>query len=68
LSPHDIAAGQLFRWRVQFGLDARKTPQFATMTLADGALNQGPALCTSAGSGSAAGRMMAIMMEIAQPA
>jgi len=31
-------------------------PQFATMTLADGAVNQVPALCTFAGSGSAAGR------------
>jgi hypothetical protein len=35
---------QLFRWRVQFGLTVRKTPQLATVLLADGAVNQVPAL------------------------
>jgi transposase-like protein len=41
--PHGIAATQLFRWRVQFGLTVRKTPQLATVILADGAVNQVPA-------------------------
>jgi transposase-like protein len=27
--PHGIATSQLFRWRVQFGLTARKAPQLA---------------------------------------
>jgi hypothetical protein len=34
----------LFRWRVEFGLSARKAPQLATVTLADGATNEVPAL------------------------
>lgn len=34
----------LFRWRVQFGLTARKAPQLATVALADGAANEVPAL------------------------
>jgi hypothetical protein len=29
----------LFRWRVEFGLTARKAPQLATGMLADGATN-----------------------------
>lgn len=41
LPPH-----QLLGWRVQFGLTARKTPQLATVILADGAVNQVPALST----------------------
>jgi len=36
LPPHGIATSQLFRWRVQFGLIARKTPQLAKVILADG--------------------------------
>jgi transposase-like protein len=36
---HGIAIRQLFRWRVQFSLTSRETPQLATMTLADGAVN-----------------------------
>jgi len=41
---HGIATSQLFRWRVQFGLTARKAPQLATVTLADGAASEVPAL------------------------
>jgi transposase-like protein len=46
LPPHGMAASQLFRWRVQFGLTACKTPQLATVILADGVVNQVPALST----------------------
>jgi transposase-like protein len=41
---HGIATSMLFRWRVEFGLTARKAPQLATVTLADGATNEVPAL------------------------
>jgi transposase-like protein len=37
---HGIATSLLFRWRVQFGLTARKAPQLATVALADGAANE----------------------------
>jgi hypothetical protein len=46
LPPHGIATSQFFRWRVQFGLTAWKAPQLATVALADGAVNQVPALST----------------------
>jgi transposase-like protein len=41
---HGIATSMLFRWRVEFGLTARKAPQLATVTLADGTANEVPAL------------------------
>ena len=41
---HGIATSLLFRWRVQFGLTARKAPRLATVALADGAANEVPAL------------------------
>ena len=41
---HGIATSLLFRWRVQFGLTARKAPQLATVALADGMANEVPAL------------------------
>ena len=41
---HGIATSQLFRWRIQFGLTARKAPQLATVALADSATNEVPAL------------------------
>jgi transposase-like protein len=41
---HGIATSMLFRWRVEFGLSARKAPQLATVTLADGATNEVAAL------------------------
>jgi transposase-like protein len=41
---HGIATSLLFRWRVQFGLTARKAPQLATVALTDGAANEVPAL------------------------
>jgi transposase-like protein len=41
---HGIATSLLFRWRVQFGLTARKAPQLATAALAGGATNEVPAL------------------------
>jgi hypothetical protein len=44
LGRHGIATSMLFRWRVEFGLTARKAPQLATVMLADGATNEVPAL------------------------
>jgi transposase-like protein len=41
---HRIATSLLFRWRVQFGLTARKAPQLATVAFADDATNEVPAL------------------------
>jgi len=41
---HGIATSLLFRWRVEFGLTARKAPQLATVALADSATNEVPAL------------------------
>ena len=41
---HGVATSTVFRWRVEFGLTARKAPQLATMTLADGAAIEVPAL------------------------
>jgi transposase-like protein len=41
---HGIATSLLFRWRVDFGLSARKAPQIVTVALADGAANEPPAL------------------------
>ncbi|MCP1912368.1 transposase-like protein [Bradyrhizobium elkanii] len=40
---HGVATSMVFRWRVEFGLTARKAPQLATVTLADGAANEVPA-------------------------
>jgi hypothetical protein len=34
----------VFRWRAAFGLTARKAPQLVTVTLADGAASEVPAL------------------------
>jgi len=34
----------VFRWRVDFGLSARKAPQLVTVALADDAANEVPAL------------------------
>jgi len=65
LPPHGIATSQLFRCRVQFGLTARKTPQLATVILADGAVNQVPALSTLRDLVRPPEGMTAIMMEIA---
>ena len=36
----------VFRWRVQFGLTARKVPQLATVALTKGTANEVPALAT----------------------
>jgi transposase-like protein len=41
---HGIATSLLFRWRVEFGLTARKAPQLAMVALADGAANEPAAL------------------------
>ena len=41
---HGIATSMVFRWRVEFGLTARKAPQLATVELADGAANEPSAL------------------------
>ena len=37
---HGIATSMVFRWRVEFGLTARKAPQLATVALADSAANE----------------------------
>ena len=34
----------IFRWRAEFGLNARKAPQLATVALADGTVNEPAAL------------------------
>jgi len=34
--PHGVATSMVFRWRIDFGLTARKAPQLATVALADG--------------------------------
>jgi transposase-like protein len=41
---HGVATSMVFRWRVDFGLTARKAPQLATVALADGGANEPPAL------------------------
>ncbi|MER9651851.1 transposase [Mesorhizobium sp. M0199] len=41
---HGVATSMVFRWRVEFGLTARKAPQLATVVLADGAAKELPAL------------------------
>jgi len=43
---HGIATSLLFRWRIQFGLTARKATQLATVALADGVAKEVPALTT----------------------
>ena len=41
---YGIATSLLFRWQVRLRLAVRKTPQLATVILADGTLNQVPRL------------------------
>jgi transposase-like protein len=41
---HGIATSMVFRWRVDFGLSARKAPQLVTLALANGAANEVSAL------------------------
>ncbi|MFD9896938.1 IS66-like element accessory protein TnpA [Mesorhizobium sp. NPDC059025] len=41
---HGVATSMVFRWRVEFGLTARKAPQLATVVFADGADNKLPTL------------------------
>jgi transposase-like protein len=41
---HGIATSMVFRWRLEFGLAARKAPQLATVALADGAESEPSAL------------------------
>ncbi|MGY3493927.1 transposase [Bradyrhizobium sp. USDA 4502] len=41
---HGVATSMVFRRRTVFGLTARKVPRLATVTLADGAANEVPAL------------------------
>ena len=62
-----IATSQLFRWRLQFSLTARKTPQLATVILADG-VNPVPALSTLRDLVRPPDGMTVIRTEIAQPA
>ena len=56
LPPHGIATSQVFRWRVQFGLPPRETPQLTTVILADRAVNQVSAIGTLRGPGAGARR------------
>jgi transposase-like protein len=39
---HGVATSMVFRWRVEFGLTARKAPRLATVALADGTVNESP--------------------------
>ncbi|MER8402973.1 transposase [Mesorhizobium sp. M1348] len=39
---HGVATSMVFRWRVEFGLTARKAPQLTTVVLADGAAKELP--------------------------
>jgi transposase-like protein len=41
---HGVAASMVFRWRVQFGLTARRAPQLPTVVLTKGKANEVPAL------------------------
>jgi transposase-like protein len=66
LPPHGIATSQFFRWRVQVDLTARKTPQLATVMLADSAMSQVRTLNTLRDPGRAPDGMAAITMEIAR--
>ena len=54
------------RLAVQFGLTARKTPQLVTVILADGTVNQVPALSTLRDLLRSPDEMTAIRMEIAR--
>jgi transposase-like protein len=60
---HGIATSLLFRWRVQFGLTARKAPQLATVALTDGAANEVPALTALRDLVKPPDGMMAIKLE-----
>ena len=37
---HGVATSMVFRWRVDFGLTARKAPQLVTVALAEGTANE----------------------------
>ena len=41
---HGVATSMVFRWRVDFGLSARKAPQVVTVALAEGTANEPSAL------------------------
>ena len=41
---HGVATSMVFRWRVDFGLSARKAPQVVTVALSEGAANEPSAL------------------------
>ena len=41
---HGVATSMVFRWRVDFGLNARKAPQLVMVALSDGAANEPSAL------------------------
>lgn len=60
---HGIATSMLFRWRVAFGLTARKAPVLATVALADGAVNELPALAALRDLVQPPDGMMAIELE-----
>lgn len=60
---HGIATSLLFRWRVQFGLTARKAPKLATVALADGVANEVPALAALRDLVRPPDGMMAIKLE-----
>ena len=48
---HGVATSMVFRWRVDFGLSARKAPQLRTVALADVAANEPSALAVLRDSG-----------------
>jgi transposase-like protein len=60
---HGIATSMVFRWRVEFGLTARKAPQLATVALADGAANEPSALAALRDLVRPPGGMIAIELD-----
>ncbi len=63
---HGVVTSMVFRWRVEFGLTARKAPQLATVTLADGAANEPAALAALHDLVKPPDGMMAVELEDGQ--
>ncbi|MGQ0445720.1 MAG: transposase [Beijerinckiaceae bacterium] len=60
---HGTASSMVFRWRVEFGLTARKAPQLATEALAEGAASEPPALAALLNLVQPPDGMMAIALD-----
>ncbi|WP_271599993.1 MULTISPECIES: transposase [unclassified Bradyrhizobium] len=63
---HGVATSMVFRWRGEFSLTARKAAQLATVTLADAAENEVPALAALHDLVKPPDDMMAIELEDGQ--